>query len=174
MENISLNHQICNHRSCLESFAMKFTRDVEDANDLVQDTIIKAIRYHHMYKQGTNLRGWLFTIMRNTFINSYHRNSRRNAVVETSEDLTSYQLHNSATRNQGENKFVMEDINKAMERLQPEYSEPFLKYFEGYKYHEIADDLNIPIGTVKTRIHMARMALKSHLKMYNNKSVHFQ
>lgn len=168
MENISLNHQICNHRSCLESFAMKFTKDLEDANDLVQDTLIKAIRYHHMYKQGTNLRGWLYTIMRNTFINDYRKGSRRNMIIETSEDLSSYQLYNSATTNQGENKFVMEDINKALEQLQPEYSTPFLKYFEGYKYHEIAEELNIPIGTVKTRIHMARQTLKGQLKMYNS------
>jgi len=169
MENISLNHQICNHRSCLESFAMKFTKDLEDANDLVQDTLIKAIRYHHMYKQGTNLRGWLYTIMRNTFINDYRKGSRRNMVIETSEDLSSYQLYNSAATNQGENKFVMEDINKALGQLQPEYSTPFLKYFEGYKYHEIAEELNIPIGTVKTRIHMARQTLKGQLKMYNSR-----
>jgi len=168
MENISLNHQICNHRSCLESFAMKFTKDLEDANDLVQDTLIKAIHYHHMYKQGTNLRGWLYTIMRNTFINDYRKGSKRNTIIETSEDLSSYQLYHSATNNQGENKFVMEDITKALAQLQPEYSTPFLKYFEGYKYHEIAEALNVPIGTVKTRIHMARQTLKSQLKMYNN------
>lgn len=166
--NLALNNEICGHRSCLESFAMKFTRDVEDANDLVQDTLIKAIRYHKMYKQGTNLRGWLYTIMRNTFINEYRRDSRRNAIIETSEDLSSYQLKDSATNNHGVHKFVMEDINKAMEKLQPEYSVPFLRYFEGYKYHEIAEELNIPIGTVKTRIHMARQALKSQLKMYQD------
>lgn len=168
MENITLNKEICNHRSCLESFAMKFTNDVEDANDLVQDTIIKAIRYHNLYKPGTNLRGWLYTIMRNTFINDYRRGAKRKSFIDTTEDLSSYQLSHSATSNLGENKFMMEDINKAMEKLQPEYSIPFLKYFEGYKYHEIADELQIPIGTVKTRIHMARQVLKSQLKMYSN------
>lgn len=169
MENVTLNHQICDHRSCLESFAMKFTQDVEDANDLVQDTVIKAMRYHHLYKQGTNLRGWLYTIMRNTFINNYRKGCRKNALIETSEDLSSYQLQGSASTNQGENKFVLEDINKAMDRLQPEYSRPFLRYFEGYKYHEIAEELNIPIGTVKTRIHMARQGLKAQLKVYGGK-----
>lgn len=167
MEKLTLNHQICNHQSCLEKFAMKFTNDVENANDLVQDTIIKAIRYHYLYKTGTNLRGWLYTIMRNTFINEYRRDSRKNALIQTTDDLTSFQLKQSAANNSGENKFVMEDINKAMARLQPEYSGPFLRYFEGYKYHEIAKELDIPIGTVKTRIHMARQFLKSQLKMYN-------
>lgn len=169
MENITLSNEICSHRSCLESFALKFTNDIEDANDLVQDTIIKAIRYHNLYKQGTNLRGWLYTIMRNTFINDYRKGSKRNAIMETSEDLSSYQLRSSATMNQGENKFIMEDIHKALGRLQPDYSRPFLRYFEGYKYHEIAEELQIPIGTVKTRIHMARQILKAQLKMYRDK-----
>jgi len=163
---MTLNNEICNHRACLEAFAMKFTNDLEDTNDLVQDTIIKAIRYHKMYRQGTNLRGWLYTIMRNTFINDYRRRSKRNALIQTSEDLSSFQLLGSAQSNQGENKFVMEDINKALDKLQPEYSRPFLRYFEGYKYHEIAGELNIPIGTVKTRIHIARQILKEQLKMY--------
>lgn len=169
MEKPTLNHQICTHQSCLEKFAFNFTKDVENANDLVQDTLIKAIRYHHLYKAGTNLRGWLFTIMRNTFINDYRRDGRKNAPIQTSDDLSSVQLKQSAARNYGEGKFVMEDINKAMARLQPEYSDPFLRYFEGYKYHEIAEELNIPIGTVKTRIHMARQFLKSELKMYNKR-----
>nr|WP_199082276.1 sigma-70 family RNA polymerase sigma factor [Pedobacter sp. ASV19] len=169
MENTMLNDQICNQRSCLENFAMKFTNDMEDANDLVQDTLIKAIRYHHLYKQGTNLRAWLYTIMRNTFINDYRKDSRKKAVIQTSEDLSSYQLCNSASVNIGENKFVMEDIHKAMDQLQSEYSVPFLKYFEGFKYHEIAEELNIPLGTVKTRIHMARQFLKGQLKMYSDR-----
>lgn len=81
MENIILKNEICNNRSCLEAYAMKFTKNVEDASDLVQDTIIKAIRYHHMYTEGTNVRGWLYTIMKNTFINGYRRDSRKNAVI---------------------------------------------------------------------------------------------
>ncbi|WP_442591732.1 sigma-70 family RNA polymerase sigma factor [Pedobacter sp. AW31-3R] len=167
MNNLTLNDQICSHMDCLEKFAFKFTRDLEDANDLVQDTVIKAIRYHHLYKTGTNLRGWLFTIMRNTFINDYRKGVRKSALIDTSEELNSYQLHTSAMKNEGENKFILDDINKAMEKLQPEYSIPFLRYFEGYKYQEIADELQIPIGTVKTRIFMARQSLKSQLKMYS-------
>lgn len=169
MENSSLNREISNHCSCLESFAMRFTKDLDDAQDLVQDTVVKAIRYHHLYKQGTNFKAWLYTIMRNTFINDYRRGRRRNALIETSEDLTSCQLQSSASSNQGTNKLVMEDINKALEHLQPEYSKPFLRYFEGYKYHEIAAEQGIPIGTVKTRIHVARQVLKEKLKMYKDK-----
>ncbi|RZM01703.1 MAG: RNA polymerase sigma factor [Pedobacter sp.] len=166
MKDINFNDAVCTHRSCLEAFAMKFTQDVEDANDLVQDTLIKAIRYHHLYKTGTNLRGWLYTIMKNTFINDYRRGSRKNAIIQNTEEFTPLHLSRSATGNMGENKFIMKDIQSALSRLQPEYSVPFLRYFEGYKYHEIAEELDIPIGTVKTRIHMARKELKKYLKIY--------
>ncbi|TDQ11201.1 sigma-70 family RNA polymerase sigma factor [Pedobacter metabolipauper] len=168
MNNATLNHEICNHKSCLESFALKFTRNMDDANDLVQDTLIKAIRYHNLYKEGTNLKAWLYTIMRNTFINDYRKDLRRSAVIHTTEDLSSVQLSRSADKNHGENKFILQDITKAMDKLQPEYSVPFLRYFEGYKYHEIADEMQIPLGTVKTRIHVARQFLKGQLKMYSD------
>lgn len=171
MNTVNLNNEICSHRSCLESFAMKFTSNLDDANDLVQDTIIKAIRYVHLYQQGTNLRAWLYTIMKNTFINNYRSGVRRKAVVTITEDLTIYQTQKNTAKNLGENRFVLEDINKALANLESAHAIPFLRYFEGYKYHEIAAELNIPIGTVKTRIHMARQALKNQLKMYKSRAL---
>lgn len=166
MKDLTFNNAVCTHRSFLESFALKFTKDVEDANDLVQDTLIKAIRYHDRYKTGTNLKGWLFTIMRNTFINSYRVGVRKNSIVQNTEEFTPQHLSRSATSNLGENKLLMDDIQTALDKLQPGYSVPFLRYFEGYKYHEIAQQLDMPIGSVKTRIHMARKELKKYLKMY--------
>ena len=168
MNNSEFNCQLSSHQSALKSFAYKFTKDHEDANDLVQDTLLKAINYAGQFKEGTNFKGWLYTIMRNTFINNYRRASRSQSLISVNEEIPSSQLHYSATNNASNGKFVMEDVNKAMQKLQPEYYTPFIKYFEGYKYHEIADMLNIPIGTVKTRIHLARQVLKSNLKMYVN------
>jgi RNA polymerase sigma-70 factor (ECF subfamily) len=169
MENTAFNDTLCTHHSCLESFARRFTQDLEDANDLVQDTLIKAIRYHNLYKPGTNMRGWLYTIMKNTFINDYRRGSRKNAIMQNTEEFTPEHLSLSATGNTGENTFIRKDIQTALDRLQPGHSVPFLRYFEGYKYHEIAEELGIPIGTVKTRIHMARKELKKYLKMYQHR-----
>ena len=166
MENQIFNLEICSHRSWLETFALKFTKNIEDANDLVQDTIVKAIRYHYLYQKGSNLRGWLYTIMRNTFINDFRKVSKRIGIIDTSEELSSAQLSTSASKNLGENKFIQQDIQAALNKLQSAYSIPFLRYFEGYKYQEIADELNIPIGTVKTRIHVARQYLKDQLKQY--------
>ncbi len=166
MTRLQFNHQLHDHSGSLHSFALNFTKDIEDANDLVQDTLLKAVTYYSKFKEGTNLKGWLFTIMRNTFINNYRRTAKTNALITQSEDISSAHLHYSASRNTVEGKFVMGDIQKALATLQPEYYVPFIKYFEGYKYHEIAEELNIPIGTVKTRIHVARGSLKKYLKTY--------
>jgi RNA polymerase sigma-70 factor (ECF subfamily) len=91
---------------------------------------------------------------------------KTNTLITQSEDISSANLHYSATRNDVESKFVLSDIHKALATLQPEYYVPFIKYFEGFKYHEIAEELDIPIGTVKTRIHVARGILKKYLKTY--------
>ncbi|RZK82516.1 MAG: RNA polymerase sigma factor [Pedobacter sp.] len=169
--NLALfNTQICEHRPNLLQFALKFTRNEDDADDLVQDTLIKAIRYSGLYQEGTNLKGWLYTILRNTFMNNYRSSKRRLAVIETCEEINPAQLIHGASVNLGEDKFLKEDIFKAIKLVPSEYVVPFLRYFEGYKYHEIADELNIPIGTVKTRIFMARKHLKSYLKMYMGNS----
>lgn len=167
MNTVTFNNMISDYRPSLMQSALKFTQNYDDAGDLVQDTLIKAIRYEDKYEEGTNLRGWLFTIMRNTFINNYRALTRRTAVMVQNVDPWSFPVTEQTSKNQGEGKFTMEDITKAMSQLEPVHSVPFLRYFEGYKYHEIAEELDIPIGTVKTRIHVARRLLKSSLKMYS-------
>lgn len=154
------------HSNQLMAHAMKFTRDEDDAKDLVQETLIKGFRFADTFSDGTNLKGWLYMIMRNTYINDFNKASRRNAVITVEEDLTSEHLFKSATKNKAETSFALEDINKALASLKAEYRIPFQKYFEGYKYEEIAKELNIPVGTVKTHIHQARLGLKKYLKMY--------
>ena len=166
MNNNEFTYQLHNNQNALRSFAFNFTKDHEDANDLVQDTMLKAINYAEKFKEGTNFRGWLYTIMKNTFINNYRRTVKSQAIISVDEEIPSSKLQYSATNNMSEGKFVLEDIHKALNKLEPEYQVPFMKYFEGFKYHEIAEMLCIPIGTVKTRIHVARQLLKNNLKMY--------
>lgn len=150
----------------LKTFALRFTRNSEDANDLVQDTVLKAITYYDKFKVGTNIKGWLYTIMKNTFINNYRRTTKKNSYVTQTDDISSENLVYSATRNRGESKFIMDDIREAMLGLSDDYYIPFTMHFEGYKYYEIAEHLDLPIGTVKTRIHVARKTLKQSLKVY--------
>lgn len=171
MTKIEFNTLVMRQASSLKMYALHFTHDADDANDLVQDTLLKAITYYNKFKEGTNLKGWLYTIMKNTFINNYRRFVKISSFVTKTDEISSQQLSFSATLNDGEPKFVMDDIKKALSSLQKEYYVPFTMYFEGYKYHEIADHLRIPIGTVKTRIHVARKLLKKDLKAYDKKTV---
>jgi len=90
-----------------------------------------------------------------------------NTFVTKSDEISSSNLLFSSTQNLGEGKFIMKDIEDALNNLPQDYYIPFTQYFEGFKYHEIADNLNIPIGTVKTRIHVARKILKNQLKSYD-------
>jgi len=168
MTKIEFNTMVMQQAGSLKMYALHFTHDADDANDLVQDTLLKAITYYNKFKEGTNLKGWLYTIMKNTFINNYRRFIKISSFVTKSDEISSANLVFSSTKNQGESKFIMDDIKLALGKLPDEYYVPFSMYFEGFKYHEIADHLEIPIGTVKTRIHVARKLLKKSLKPYDS------
>ncbi|RZK60553.1 MAG: sigma-70 family RNA polymerase sigma factor [Pedobacter sp.] len=166
MQNLKLDNLILAQEGPLRAFAYNFTRNLEDANDLYQDTIIKALNYVEQFHEGTNLKAWLFTIMRNTFINSYRRRRRTNTLIVTKDDLSSEDLCRSSVHNTAEGEFIQKDVAKMLQLLPEVYLVPFIRHFEGYKYHEIADELGVPLGTVKTRIHGARELLKKHLRPY--------
>ncbi len=160
--------EIISFASTLKPFAYNLTKDVEESKDLVQETVFKALRYKDKFNEGTNLKAWMFTIMRNIFINNYRRKVKQNTIIDTSEN--NYVINSSpiTARNDGENKMVMKDINNAIEVLQDEVKVPFMMHFEGFKYQEIADELALPLGTVKSRIFFARKELKKKLYMYEN------
>jgi RNA polymerase sigma factor (sigma-70 family) len=168
MTKIEFNALILLQENILRYRALNLTRESNDANDLLQDTMLKAVNSFHQFKEGSNLKAWLYTIMRNSFINNYHRVVHMRTLVTTSDEISSTNLLYSSTENQGEAKFAMDDIKRAMNKLPSNYSVPFIMYFEGFKYYEIADYLTIPIGTVKTRIHSARILLKQSLRAYDN------
>lgn len=166
MTKPEFNNLVVRYTDSLRVHALQFTKDAEDANDLVQDTVLKAVTHYDRFREGTNLKGWLYTIMKNTFINNYRRTAKANIFITQSEEIPNQHLIYSASKNEGENAFVMDDIREAMDKLSADYYVPFSMYFEGFKYHEISDRLQIPIGTVKTRIHIARKQMKSTLKAY--------
>lgn len=145
---------------------MRLTKDAEDANDLLQETAMKAFLNRDKFSDGTNLKAWLYTIMKNTFITNYQRMVRRNTFIDTTDNLHYINSSDALTENLAFSTFAMRDINQAIERLDENFKRPFLMHFNGYKYHEIAEQLSIPIGTVKNRIHIARKELKDNLKPY--------
>ncbi|MHA8051095.1 RNA polymerase sigma factor [Aquirufa sp. ROCK-SH2] len=168
MTALEFTYQVGNFSKILKPFALRLTRDSDDANDLIQDTLVKAYTNRDKYSDGTNLKAWLFTIMKNTFITQYQRMVRRNTFIDTTDNLHFINSTESIQSNLALNSFVKEDLEKALANTEEMYRTPFLMYFEGFKYHEIAEELDLPIGTVKNRIHIARKELKSQLKMYAN------
>ena len=160
------NYSIYKMSKSLKPFAMRLTKDSEDANDLLQDTLMKAFLNREKYADGTNLKAWLYTIMKNTFITNYQRMMRKNTFIDTTENLHYLNSSDNVIQNQANSTFMLDDINGAIEKLEESFKTPFMMYFRGFKYHEIAIKLDIPIGTVKNRIHIARKELKDRLSVY--------
>ncbi len=166
MSTIEFNEALLHLESNLISFAYTFTKDKDDAKDLTQETFLKAIVYRNYYTPQTNFKAWVFTIMRNIFINQYRRKSKRNTIFDQSKD--GYVI-NSVTSGSKENDLVdFAIISKEIANLENEYKEPFEMHFEGFKYKEISEKLDIPIGTVKSRIFIARKKLMDQLPEFNN------
>lgn len=150
----------------LFNFAFKFTSDRDCALDLLQDTILKALYNRDKYIENTNLAGWAFTIMKNIFINDYLKVKRFRSLVDSTNDFTSLNLLNSSDDYNPEYTYIVKEINNIIASFPEEYQIPFGMYVEGYKYKDIANDLNIPIGTVKSRIFHIRQKLKIRFKDY--------
>lgn len=149
--------------SAMENFAKKLTKNGTDAQDLVQETVIRAYRSFHTFKQGTSFKSWSFTIMKNTFITWYNKKKKKGVVNAPIEDF-SYALHSKyTTKNNAESKLRVQEIISCIEELSYKSKLPFLMHIEGYQYNEIADALNIPMGTVKSRINYARTKLQKSI-----------
>jgi RNA polymerase sigma-70 factor (ECF subfamily) len=167
MSTVEFNQQILSFRKPLEYFAYSLTQNEEDAKDLLQDTYMKAVAYKDKFREATNLKAWLYTIMKNTFINNYRRNVKSRTIIDQSEDL--YYLNNApdARDKNPSSIFNYAELSNSVNDLQDEYRIPFKMHNEGYKYKEIADYLKLPIGTVKSRIFLARKKLMDVLSDYN-------
>jgi len=150
----------------LRPFAMRLTKDSDEANDLLQETAVKAFTNRDKFTEGTNLKAWLYTIMKNTFITNYQRFMRRKTFIDTTDNLHFLNSSDMVSGNLATGSFMMEDIQKAVNNLTDTYKVPFMMHYRGFKYHEIAERLDIPLGTVKNRIHIARKQLKKELKVY--------
>ena len=168
MTAIEFTYNISKVSKSLKPFAMRLTKDNDDANDLLQDTLLKAFTNREKYADGTNLKAWLYTIMKNTFITNYQRMVRKNTFIDESENLHYINSLENSTDNEAPSNFVMNDINRAVDSLEESFRTPFMMHYRGFKYHEIAERLRIPIGTVKNRIHIARKELKDKLYVYEH------
>ncbi|GIV33932.1 MAG: RNA polymerase sigma factor [Chitinophagales bacterium] len=155
--------EVIQSRPILYQQALGLLRDAEKARDIVQDTVLKALANRDRFRNGTNLRGWLYVILKNTFINQYNRQSRHPIHYSDTYSDAFQQTYQRTDWNQGVGKLKMEYIQQALDNLEEKLSVPFRMHFEGYRYEEIAEALNLPLGTVKTRIHKAREMLQKKL-----------
>ena len=155
-------------QSNLLNFAYMLTSNRDDAYDLLQDTTIKALDNEDKYVENTNFKGWVFTIMRNIFINNYRKVVRSATVVDTTEDLYHLNLPQDSGFETPEGSVAANEITGAINALTEEYRIPFSLYVAGYKYNEISEKMNLPLGTVKSRIFFARKQLQDTLKDYRN------
>ena len=153
-------------QSNLLSFALKLTSDKEDAQDLVQDTTLKALNNEEKYVENTNFKGWMMTIMRNIFINNYRKTVRENTMVDTTADLYHINLGHDAAEETPDGAYAVGEISQIIASFPIEYREPFNLHVAGYKYEEIAEKLNVPLGAVKSRIFTTRKRLREVLKDY--------
>jgi len=163
MKPVSFGELVCNEYRELSSSALKFTRDSDAAKDLLQETMLRALSHADKYIHGGNLKGWLYSIMKNAYINDYKKSMKIPVVSDCPEIGHPSAMLNCAARNLSERGFLNEDIQKALQRLPNIFSHPFIAHFQGYKYEEIAISLSVPVGTVKRRIHCARKSLKTML-----------
>lgn len=145
-------------------FALKLTADHDDAQDLLQETSLKALDNREKYTPATNFKGWLYTIMRNLFINNYRKVMRDNTFVDRTENLYHINLSEDSGFESTEKAYDIKEIHRAVHALPKEYRIPFAMHISGFKYREIAEKLNLPIGTVKSRIFFTRQKLQRELK----------
>ena len=133
------------------------------AKDLLQETMYRALANKDKYNVGTNIKAWLYTIMRNIFINNYRRRAKQNTIFDSTPNDFLLNYNQVTVNNAAESALKLKDIQAAIHHLPHIFRNPFMLYFEGYKYHEIAEQLREPLGTIKSRIHFARKLLKEQL-----------
>ncbi|MBR4922161.1 MAG: RNA polymerase sigma factor [Bacteroidaceae bacterium] len=148
----------------LHRFALKLTADREEADDLLQETSLKALDNEDKYTPDTNFKGWMYTIMRNIFINNYRRTVRDQTFVDHTDNLFHLSLPQDSGFESTEGNYDLKEIRKIVNTLPKEYRIPFSMYVSGFKYREIAERLGLPIGTVKSRIFFTRQRLQKDLK----------
>ena len=168
MTAIEFNHKVISLKDSLKYFAISLTSNYNDADDLLQDTFLKALTNKDKFDPATNMKAWMYTIMKNTFINRYRKESKMKTIVDTTEDL--YYLNNSKKANgiSPESSYNHSELEKVVNNLEDEHRIPFQLHFQGFKYKEIAAQLNLSIGTVKSRIFFSRKKLMKRLSDFQN------
>ncbi len=167
MVALEFNNHLNRLSNILLTFAYNLTKNTDDAQDLYQETAYRALTNQDKFRDGTNFKAWVFTIMKNIFINDYRKKAKSNVIVDETDNL--YYINLGGTiGNLAESGMMMEELEAMVENLDDSIRIPFVMHYQGFKYQEIAEHLDLPLGTVKSRIFFARKELKDLIaKRYN-------
>lgn len=164
MKSLSFRKDLVGVQDELLRFAYKLTTDREEANDLLQETSLKALDNEDKYMPDTNFKGWMYTIMRNIFINNYRKTVRDQTFVDQTDNLFHLNFSQESGFDSTEGAYDLKEIHRVVNALPKDYRVPFAMYVSGFKYREIAEKLGLPLGTVKSRIFFTRQRLQNELK----------
>lgn len=164
MNGIQFQQKLLGLQENMMNFALMLTANRDDAQDLLQDTTLKVLDNQEKFVDNVNFKGWVLTVMRNLFINNYHKVVRIQTVVDQNADLYNLDIVNDSGMDSPDNAYQIQEITKAINSLNEDLKIPFSMFLSGYKYNEIAEKLNVPLGTVKSRIFFARQELQKRLK----------
>ena len=166
MNTLQFQKKLMGIQENMMNFALMLTANRDDAEDLMQDTTLKVLDNREKFVDNVNFKGWVLTVLRNIFINNYHKIVRTQTLVDQGVDLYNLDVVNESGFDSPDGSFQIQEITKAIESLNNDLKIPFSMYLSGYKYNEIAEKLNLPLGTVKSRIFFARQDLQKKLKDY--------
>jgi len=164
MTTSEFNENVNKIESLLFGFAMKLTRNKDNAQDLMQETLMRCFDKRDRFQKGTNFKSWSTTVMYNSFINHYRKRKTRNKVIKPVEDFN-IMVENKSMEGNALSMIMMKELTAMIGNLPSDYKIPFKMFVEGYQYDEISEKLNIPMGTVKSRIFYARKKLKNMVKV---------
>ena len=164
MDTVIFKRDLLEMQSELQRFAFKLTADKEEANDLLQETSLRALQNMDKYTPDTNFKGWVYTIMRNIFINNYRKVLREQTFIDYTDNLHNIDSVQLTMDSVTENDYDRKELFRVLNSLPDIYRVPFSMFVSGFKYREIADKLSLPLGTVKSRIFLTRRSLQEELK----------
>ena len=164
MDVLQIQKDLIGMQDYMKNFARSLTKDEADAEDLTQDTTLRVLNNYDKFVDNVNFKGWVLKIMRNIFINNYHKLVRTQELIDYNVDAYNVPLMSDGGENTPEGSMDIKEITEAISALQPTLKEPFSMYVSGYKYSEIAETLGLPLGTVKSRIFFARQELQRKLR----------
>ena len=167
MEKVEFTQGILAMESDLHRFAYKLTSDRDSANDLVQDCVLQALDNHEKFAHAKNLKGWMFTIMRNIFVNNYRRTVREMNIIDDTYSTNQQSLIEDEDSDRFEFAYDMKQLYRVIHSIPEDMKVPFQMFVAGFKYREIAEKLGLPMGTVKSRLFFIRKRLKEELKDFS-------